>query len=150
MPRRGGRADPHLVDFIADPLKHGLEPQAIRGQAVQMVEDANEGMRRRRLAGVDLGSDEIERPLEPRDLEKRTVVGGMALRRSSCSRTICWTRRRLRFSEAATARIDSPLIRRAKIRRARLCSSVKNWTGFGAGAGMQIPFGERVRIALIP
>ena len=40
-----------------------------------MVEDAHEGMRRRRLAGVDLGTDEIKRPLEPRDLEKRKVVG---------------------------------------------------------------------------
>jgi len=44
-----------------------------------MVEDANEGMRRRRLAGVDLGTDEIKRPLEPRDLEKRKVVGGIGV-----------------------------------------------------------------------
>jgi hypothetical protein len=44
-----------------------------------MVEDAHEGMRRRRLAGVDLGADEIERPLEPRDLEKRKVVGGIGV-----------------------------------------------------------------------
>ena len=52
----------HRVDFVADPLDHGPEPQAIGGEAVQMVEEANEGMRRRRLAGVDLAADEIERP----------------------------------------------------------------------------------------
>ena len=44
-----------------------------------MVEDANIGMRRRSLAGVDLGADEIERPLEPRDLEQREVVGGIGV-----------------------------------------------------------------------
>jgi hypothetical protein len=69
----------HRVDFVADPLDHGPEPQAIRRKSVQMVEEANEGMRRRRLAGVDLGADEIERPLEPRDLEKRKVVGGIGV-----------------------------------------------------------------------
>jgi hypothetical protein len=36
-------------------------------------------MRRRRLAGVDLGTDEIERPLEPRDLQEREVVGGIGV-----------------------------------------------------------------------
>ena len=44
-----------------------------------MVEDANEGVRRRRLAGVDLAADEVERPLEPGDLEKRVVVGGIGV-----------------------------------------------------------------------
>ena len=44
-----------------------------------MLEDANEGMRRRRLAGVDLGADEVERPLEPRDLQQRKVVGGIGV-----------------------------------------------------------------------
>jgi hypothetical protein len=44
-----------------------------------MIENANEGMRRRRLAGVDLSADQVERPLEPRDLEKRKVVGGIGV-----------------------------------------------------------------------
>jgi hypothetical protein len=69
----------HRVDFVADPLDHGPEPQAIRRKSVQMVEEANEGMRRRRLAGVDLGADEIERPLEPRDLQERKIVGGIGV-----------------------------------------------------------------------
>ena len=42
-----------------------------------MVEDADESMRGRRFAGVDLAADKIERPLEPRDLQERTVVGGI-------------------------------------------------------------------------
>ena len=29
-----------------------------------MIEDANEGVRRGRLAGVDLAADQVERPLE--------------------------------------------------------------------------------------
>jgi hypothetical protein len=33
-------------------------------KAVQMIEDANEGVRRGRLAGVDLAADQVERPLE--------------------------------------------------------------------------------------
>ena len=69
----------HVVDFVADPLVHALEPEAVGREAVQMVEDANEGMRRRRLAGVDLGTDEIERPLEPRDLKEREVVCGIGV-----------------------------------------------------------------------
>ena len=40
-----------------------------------MVEDANVGIRSRRLAGVDLAADEVERPLEPGNLEKGVVVG---------------------------------------------------------------------------
>ena len=44
-----------------------------------MVENAHEGVRRRRLAGVDLGTDEIERPLEPRDLQERKIVGGIGV-----------------------------------------------------------------------
>jgi hypothetical protein len=69
----------HFVDFIADPLEHGLEPQAVGREAVQMVEDADESMRSRRLAGVDLAADEIERPLEPRDLQERKVVCGIGV-----------------------------------------------------------------------
>jgi hypothetical protein len=60
-------------------LERGLEPQAIRRQAVQMVEDANVGIRSRRLAGIDLAADEVERPLEPRDLQEREVVGGIGV-----------------------------------------------------------------------
>ena len=44
-----------------------------------MVEDANEGVHRRGLAGVDLAADEVERPLEPRDLQERIVVGGIGV-----------------------------------------------------------------------
>ena len=44
-----------------------------------MVEDANEGMHRRRLAGVDLAADQVERPLEPGDLQEREVVGGIGV-----------------------------------------------------------------------
>jgi hypothetical protein len=81
LARRIKAAEPvfHLVDFVAEPVECGLEAQAVGREAVQMVEDAHEGMRRRRLAGVDLGTDEIERPLEPRDLEKREVVGGIGV-----------------------------------------------------------------------
>ena len=64
-----------VVDFVADPLEHGLEPQAVGREAVQMVEDANEGMRRRGLSGIDLSPDQVERPLEPRDLQERKIVG---------------------------------------------------------------------------
>jgi hypothetical protein len=100
-------------------LECGLEPQAIRREAVQMVENANVGIRRRRLAGVDLAADEVERPLEPRDLEKRKVVGGIGVAAIKLLADDLRTRRRLRFSEVAMARIDSPPIRRAKIRCAR-------------------------------
>ena len=34
---------------------------------------------RRRLAGVDLAADEVERPLEPGDLQERVVVGGIGV-----------------------------------------------------------------------
>ena len=44
-----------------------------------MVEDANVGIRSRRLAGIDLAADEVERPLEPRDLQEREVVGGIGV-----------------------------------------------------------------------
>jgi hypothetical protein len=44
-----------------------------------MVKDADEGVRGRRLASVDLGADEIERALEPRDLQERIVVGGIGV-----------------------------------------------------------------------
>jgi hypothetical protein len=48
------------------------------------------------------------------------------------------------------ARIDSPPMRRAKIRCARLCSSVRNWMGLAAaGAGIGRPFGETANIAQI-
>ena len=139
----------HLVDFVADPLEHRLEPQAVGRETVQMVEDANEGMRRRRLAGVDLPADQVERRSSRAICRSVKSSAGLALRRSSCSRTICWTRRRLRFSEVEMARIDSPPIRRAKIRRARLCSSLKERTGFAAGEGMGQSFGERASIANI-
>jgi hypothetical protein len=69
----------HLVDFVANPLRCVFEAQAIGREPVQMVEDANEGMRRRRLAGVDLSADQVERPLEPRDLQERKVVGGIGV-----------------------------------------------------------------------
>ncbi len=32
-------------------------------------------MRRRRFSRVDLAADQVERPLEPRDLQERKVVG---------------------------------------------------------------------------
>jgi len=44
-----------------------------------MVKDANEGVHRRRLAGVDLAAEEVERPLEPGDLQERIVVGGIGV-----------------------------------------------------------------------
>ena len=44
-----------------------------------MVQDANIGMRSRRLAGVDLAADQVESPLEPRDLQEREVVGGIGV-----------------------------------------------------------------------
>ena len=44
------------------------QAQPVGRKAVKMVEDADESMRRRRFAGVDLGADQVERPLEPRDL----------------------------------------------------------------------------------
>ena len=44
-----------------------------------MVENANVGMRRRSFARVDLGADQVERPLEPRDLQERKVVGGIGV-----------------------------------------------------------------------
>ena len=31
------------------------------------------------FAGVDLGADQVERPLEPRDLQEREVVGGIGV-----------------------------------------------------------------------
>jgi hypothetical protein len=125
-------------------LECGFETQTVGRKAVQVVEDANEGVRRRRLAGVDLGADEIERPLEPGDLEKREVVVGIGVAAIKSSRTICCTLRRLRFSAAAMARIDSPAIRRAKMRCARLCSSVEDRTGLAdAGTGMGLCFLRR-------
>jgi hypothetical protein len=44
-----------------------------------MVKDANVGVHRRGLAGVDLAAEEVERPLEPRDLQERIVVGGIGV-----------------------------------------------------------------------
>jgi hypothetical protein len=137
----------HLVDFVADPLEHGLEPQAVGREAVQMVEDAHEGMRRRRLAGVDLCADEIERPLEPRDLKEREVVCGIGVAPIKLLTDDLLDTTEAEVFQAAMARIDSPPMRRAKIRCARLCSSVKNWTGFASGAGMRLPFGETGSIA---
>ena len=43
-------------------------------------------------------------------------------------------------------RIESPPIKRAKIRRARLCSSVEERTGLGAAGGTWVPFGEIANI----
>ena len=37
------------------------------------------GMRRRSFSRVDLGADQVERPLEPRDLQEREVVGGVGV-----------------------------------------------------------------------
>jgi hypothetical protein len=74
---------------------------------------------------------------------------GLASRRSSSWRTICCTRRTLRLSEAAMARIDSPPIRRAKIRCARVCSSRKDRTGFAAGADIGLAFDETGIVAQI-
>jgi hypothetical protein len=65
----------HLVDLAADSLECGLETQAVGRKAIQMVEDADEGVRGRGLGGVDLAADEIERPLEPRNLQQRKVIG---------------------------------------------------------------------------
>ena len=36
-------------------------------------------MRRRRFSRVDLAADQVERPLEPRDLEERKIVGGIGV-----------------------------------------------------------------------
>ena len=49
------------------------------------------------------------------------------------------------------ARIDSPPMSRAKIRCARLCSSVRNRAGFEtrAGAGTELPFDQTASIAQI-
>jgi hypothetical protein len=47
------------------------------------------------------------------------------------------------------ARIDSPPIRRAKIRCARLCSSLKDRTGFAAGADIGLAFDETARMPQI-
>jgi hypothetical protein len=44
-----------------------------------MVKDADERTRRRRHARVDLGADQVERPLEPRDLQERKIVGGIGV-----------------------------------------------------------------------
>ena len=44
-----------------------------------MVEYPNVGMRRRRFARVDLAPDQVERPLEPRNLQKRKVIGGIGV-----------------------------------------------------------------------
>ena len=44
-----------------------------------MVENANVGIGSGRLAGVDLAADQVERPLEPRDLQEREVVGGIGV-----------------------------------------------------------------------
>ena len=81
LSRRVEAAEPvfHLVDFVAHPLKCRPEPQAVRREAVQMVEDADESMRSRRFARVDLGPDQLERPLEPRDLHERKIVGGIGV-----------------------------------------------------------------------
>ena len=87
-----------------------------------MVEDADESMRGRRFAGVDLAADKVERPLEPRDLQERIVVGGIDVAALSSRRMICCTRRTLKVSDAAMARIECPPIRRAKMRRARACA----------------------------
>ena len=69
----------HLVGLVADPERRGAQPKPLRREPVQMVEDANEGVHRRRLAGVDLAAEEVERPLEPGDLEERIVVGGIGV-----------------------------------------------------------------------
>jgi hypothetical protein len=47
------------------------------------------------------------------------------------------------------ARIDSPPIRRAKIRCARLCSSLKDRTGFAADADIGLDFDETGTMAQI-
>jgi hypothetical protein len=65
----------HLVDLIPDPEGRVAQTKPIRGEAVQMVKDANVGVHRGGLAGVDLAAEEVERPLEPRNLQKRVVVG---------------------------------------------------------------------------
>jgi hypothetical protein len=44
-----------------------------------MVKDADVRMRRRGLARVDLGADQVERPLELRDLQERKIVGGIGV-----------------------------------------------------------------------
>ena len=69
----------HLVDLVADPELRFAQTKPVRREAVQMVEDANESMHRRRLAGVDLAAEEVERPLEPGDLQERIVVGGIGV-----------------------------------------------------------------------
>jgi hypothetical protein len=81
LARRVEAAEPvfHLVDLVAESVECGFEPQAVGREAVQMVEDADEGMRRRRLARVDLGADQVERPLKPGDLQERKVVGGIGV-----------------------------------------------------------------------
>jgi hypothetical protein len=81
LARRIEAAEPlfHLVDLVADPLECGLEPQAIGREAVEMLEDADVRIGGGGLAGVDLPADQIERPLEARDLQERKVVGGIGV-----------------------------------------------------------------------
>lgn len=61
------------------PPVFGLEPQAVGGEAVEVVENADISVRRGGFAGVDLGADKVERPLEPGDLQERKVVGGIGM-----------------------------------------------------------------------
>ena len=81
LARRIEAAEPifHLVDLVAHALKCGFQTQTVGRKAVQMVEYPNVGMRRRRFSRVDLAPDQVERPLEPRDLQEREVVGGIGV-----------------------------------------------------------------------
>jgi hypothetical protein len=67
----------HRVNVGHEPETRFAQAKPVRRQAVQKVEDANESMRRGGLPSVDLAADEVERPLEPGDLQERVVVGGI-------------------------------------------------------------------------
>jgi hypothetical protein len=63
----------------SSPTLWNAAPQAIGREAVEMLEDADVRIGGGGLAGVDLPADQIERPLEARDLQERKVVGGIGV-----------------------------------------------------------------------
>ena len=138
----------HLVDLAAEP--NGVQPQPVRRKAVQVVEDANEGAHRRRLAGVDLAADEVERPLEPGNLEKGVVVG-----RVGVAALELLTNDLLHPADAQALRSGDGPDRLAADEASEdapgaLVRLRAGSDGFGGSGGHRASFGETARVTRIP
>ena len=127
----------------------GLELQPIGREAVQMVEDADEGVRRGRLAGVDLGADEVEPARaapsgEARSRRRGWIRGGRAARGRSAAPVGRSGSPRRRWPGSSLPRSG------ARMRCPRSADAVSTGIDLAVGAGIWRSFCETDSLAPIP